>query len=242
MLRFQSQVQVSAIADEAVDNQFEVIMPTFDISDFSRNNCSCRCNVFTDALRSLGVTSYTPIVEQISFTPQTLKVAQRRVRTGWINLAEDLNAYGDVSITMFCSAGMLTQYYMEAWRSVVYNEEGEFFYPASNYKKNIEIYIYGPGNLALEDVSAVAHFTLKGCFPHSQETLKFKYSNNPKRITITASFKVDKIVFDEGKANSSITQELATSPMSLLDNAVNRAVSTINPTVYNPYSLSDTYR
>jgi hypothetical protein len=239
MLRFQTQLQVSSLPDELIDNQFEVIMPKLNIQDFDQNIASaCKSKGFlSEVINSALGQSYMPIVEQINFEPQKLKTTARRVRTGWYNLPQDLENYGTVTMTFFCSNGMLTQYYLEAWRNMIFNKEGEFFYPSYVYKKNIEVYIYGPGNVALEENSAVARFTLKGCFPIAQEQFKFRYSNNPKRVTITATFQVDKIVYDETLANSSIIQELLTSPTTLLDKAVTSLMGE-----GTPYSIQDTYK
>lgn len=237
MLRFQSQVEISSIADELVENQWEVLMPSLNIKDFNANICGCS-NTFMSSISSvLGLEKYTPIVEQINFRPQSFKNTAQRVRTGWINLPEDKENYDIVTITMFCSAGMLTQYYLDAWKSMMFNEEGEFFYPSYMYKKNIEIYIYGPGNIQLEQASAVAHFTLQGAYPFSQEPYKFTYTNNPKRVRITASFRIDKIVWDKNLANSSIIQELLTSPTSLVD----KAITTVFGRGNQQYSIDEVY-
>ena len=237
MLRFQSQVEISSIADELVENQWEVLMPSLNINDFNANICGCS-NTFMSSISSvLGLEKYTPIVEQINFRPQSFKNTAQRARTGWINLPEDKENDDIVTITMFCSAGMLTQYYLDAWKSMMFNEEGEFFYPSYMYKKNIEIYIYGPGNIQLEQASAVAHFTLQGAYPFSQEPYKFTYTNNPKRVRITASFRIDKIVWDKNLANSSIIQELLTSPTSLVD----KAITTVFGRGNQQYSIDEVY-
>lgn len=120
---------------------------------------------------------------------------------------------------MFCDANMLTQYYLSAWRSMVFNGSGEYFYPGSLYKKNIDVYIYGPGNIQAEAL-ATCHFILMGCFPSSQDNYKLAYSMEPKRLTLTQTFKVDKVCFDSTKAYSSIIENMATSPSSLVDKAI----------------------
>ena len=59
-----------------------------------------------------------------------------------------------------------------------------------------------------------------GCFPSSQDSYKLAYSMEPKRLTLTQTFKVDKVCFDSTKAYSSIIQNMATSPSSLVDKAI----------------------
>ena len=39
---------------------------------------------------------------------------------------------------MFCSAGMMTQYYLETWKRLVFNPYGEYYNPGNIYKKNID--------------------------------------------------------------------------------------------------------
>ena len=227
MLRFQTGLQVDYLADEATDDRFEVIMPKLDLLNYSNNRASCNCScgslnfgTLWDKFSSIvGLTSYQPIVEDITFKPLSFKTETRRVRTGYYNVASDIEPYGDVSITMFCDANMLTQYYLSAWRSMVFNGSGEYFYPGSLYKKNIDVYIYGPGNIQAEAL-ATCHFILVGCFPSSQDSYKLAYSMEPKRLTLTQTFKVDKVCFDSTKAYSSIIENMATSPSSLVDKAI----------------------
>lgn len=244
MLRFQTGLQVDYIADEATDDRFEVIMPKLDLLNYSSNRASCNCSCSSLSLGSLwdkfssivGLTSYQPIVEEISFRPLAFKSETRRVRTGYYNVPSDIEPYGDVSITMFCDANMLTQYYLSAWRAVMFNQTGEFYYPASLYKKNIDVYIYGPGNIQAE-VLATCHFILMGCYPSSQDNYKFRYSMDPKRLTITQTFKVDKVVFDDVNAYSSIIQNTVTSPSSLVD----RAITNLLTNGGTAYSINNVY-
>lgn len=244
MFRFQSALQVDYIADCATDDRFEVIMPKLDLVDYDKNRESCNCGCSALSLGSLwdkfssvvGLTSYQPIVEEVNFRPLTFKSETRRVRTGFYNLASDIEPYNDVVITMFCEANMLSQYYLEAWRSMIFNFDGEFYYPGTVYKKNIEVYVYGPGNLQSENL-ATYHFTLMGCYPNTQENFKFKYSMTPNRLVITQSFKVDKICFDGDKAYSSITENTITSPSSLVDKAINNLL--VNNT--DNYSIDKVY-
>lgn len=244
MLRFQTGLQVDYIADEATDDRFEVIMPKLDLLNYSANRASCNCSCSSLSFGTLwdkfssivGLSSYQPIVEEISFRPLAFKSETRRVRTGYYNVPSDIEPYGDVSITMFCDANMLTQYYLSAWRAVMFNQSGEFYYPASLYKKNIDVYIYGPGNIQAE-VLATCHFILMGCFPSSQENYKLKYSMDPKRLTITQTFKVDKVVFDDVNAYSSIIQNTVTSPSTLVD----RAITNLLTNGGTAYSINNVY-
>lgn len=244
MLRFQTGLQVDYIADEATDDRFEVIMPKLDLLNYSANRASCNCSCSSLSFGTLwdkfssivGLSSYQPIVEEISFKPLAFKSETRRVRTGYYNVPSDIEPYGDVSITMFCDANMLTQYYLSAWRAVMFNQSGEFYYPASLYKKNIDVYIYGPGNIQAE-VLATCHFILMGCFPSSQEIYKLKYSMDPKRLTITQTFKVDKVVFDNVNAYSSIIQNTVTSPSTLVDKAITNLLTNGG----TAYSINNVY-
>ena len=51
---------------------------------------------------------------------------------------------------MFCDANMLTQYYLTAWRAMIFNGDGEYFYPGSLYKKNIDIYPFGEVRMSIK--------------------------------------------------------------------------------------------
>lgn len=227
MLRFQSALQVDYLADEATDDRFEVIMPQLNLINYANNRASCDCTcgslsfgkLWNKFANVVGLGTYQPVVEEINFKPLAFKTETRRVRTGYYNVASDIEQYGDVRITMFCDANMLTQYYLSAWRAMMFNSDGEFYYPAAVYKKNIDVYVYGPGNVQAEEL-ATCHFILMGCFPSSQDNYKFAYSMKPNRLTITQTFKVDKVVFDSSKAYSSIIESVATSPSSLVDQAI----------------------
>lgn len=208
-LRFQSQLLIDCLPDEQLENQFEVIMPTLPL--LSKAN--------SGLLGAVGLDSYTPIVEEITFGVKNFTTDTRRVRTGWCNVPADIENYKDIVITFFCSSGMLTQYYLAAWKSLVFDEDGEYYNPMHVYKKNIEVFFYGPGNVGAV-VPPVAHYTLYGCFPYSQDLYKLKYESEPKRLRITQSFKCDKIVADYSLAKSSIIAETVTSPTSIVDKAI----------------------
>lgn len=234
-LRFQSAAQVEALPDEAINSTFEVLMPKIDIANpyssiAGGGALGGLMNMFTS-----GLTSYQPVVEEIVFGVTNFKTNTRRVRTMWCNVPEDIQNYHDASITFFVSANMLTQYYLAAWRSLVYNEEGEYYNPMSVYKKNIEVFVYGPGNIGISGLAA-AHFTLKGCWPASQDNYRFEYKDDPERMRITAQFKVDKVVYNGTTATTAMVTELVTSPTSIVDKAIT--------TLFNEgsnYSTFDTY-
>ena len=239
-LRFQSQLQVNALPDEQIESNFEVVMPKLSLTDDSRNIPVSAGNKswFSSILSTLGgtFTDYTPIVEEITFTPKSFKTETRRVRTGWLNVANDIENYGDVNITFFCSAGMLIQYYLDAWRRLIFNNDGEYYNPMQVYKRNIEVYFFGPGNIGAVTPKA-AHFTLKGCFPYSQDSYKLAYKDNPQRLRISTKFKVDKIVTDESVATSSIISETVTSPTGIVDKAISNLFMSSDD-----YSVQDTYK
>lgn len=225
-LRFASQLQVDNLPDEQTNDQFEVIMPKLALRE----------NGERSFLSSITGMEYSPIVEEITFNPKTFKTDTRRVRTGWFNVPSDIENYKDVSITMFCPNSMLTQYYLEAWRNLIYNKEGEYYNPSSTYKKNIEVYIYGAGGSGIVgELSYSMHYTLKGCFPYQQSDFKLAYTDSPKRLTITANFKVDAVVVDSSTLQRAIITNTISNPTSILDNVV----SGLNDA--SAYSLVDTY-
>jgi hypothetical protein len=247
MLRFQSHLQIDNLPDEQLQNQFEVIMPTLNLSDDTFSSSIGQRDDHGNPIGLLGkaadfvvntanaMTSYTPIVEEIVFGTRAFKTETRRLRTGWINIPSDIENYHDVSITMFCSAGMLTQLYLAKWKGLIFNEEGEYFYPMNNYKKNIEVFFYGPGNI-IGAMEPVAHWTLKGCFPTLQQDFKLSYDKN-ERLRMTQTFKVDKVVSKAATAKKAITAELVTSPTSVVDALTNKVFGKGTST----YSVEDTY-
>lgn len=240
MLRYQSAAMIQALPDDFVDNQWEVILPSLDLVD-PLGSAEKSEGLLGTVLSSVGsfFSSYTPIVEEIVFGVTNFKTNSRRVRTMWCNVPEDIENYGDVTITFFVSSGMLTQYYLSAWRKLVYNADGEYYYPMSIYKKNIEVFLYGPGNIGTE-ATAVAHFTLQGCFPSTQERFRLSYKDDPQRLRITQTFKVDKVVYDMTTAKKAIAMELITSPTALVDKAVTKVTSLLGGGP-SEYSTSDVY-
>ena len=105
----------------------------------------------------------------------------------------------------------------------------------SVYKKNIEVFVYGPGNIGVSGISA-AHFTLKRCWPVSQDNYRFEYKDDPQRMRITAQFKVDKVIHNGMVAKKAIAAELLTSPTAILDKATSLLLNESSS-----YSTYDTY-
>ena len=222
-MRFQTAFQVENLPDEQNNAAFEVIMPTLKL--------------YSDK-RSFIPMDYCPVVLEIEFTPRAFKTETRRVRTGWLNFAVDLENMSTAGLTFYCSQNMLTQYYLDTWSNLIFNKDGEYFNGMSNYKKDIEVYFYGAGNLGVSEVSASAHFTLKGAFPVKQRSYSMAYSKDPKRLTISADFAYDRLYIDPKYAKKGITAELITSGgMSAISSLLNS--NSVNETVYD---LNDLYK
>ena len=240
--RFQSHLFVDNLPDEAISTGWEVIMPTLPLNPVSDNSFQKKGNFFTNTLNNisstLGLQTYTPIVEEVSFGVRNFKTNTRRIRTGWLNVPEDIENYDDIALTFFCSSGMLTQYYLESWKKLIFNDNGEYYNSIRDYKKNIEIFFFGPGNLGV-GMTPAAHITLLGCFPYKQELYRLTYDRDPERIRIKQNFKVDKVVVDTTIASKAIMAETISSPTSLLD----KALTSLNNKFGDKreYTLSDVY-
>ena len=216
-MRFQTAFQVENLPDEQNNAAFEVIMPT---------------------LKLYGDRTYCPVVLEIEFAPRAFKTETRRVRTGWLNFAVDLENMSTAGLTFYCSQNMLTQYYLDTWSNLIFNKDGEYFNGMSNYKKDIEVYFYGAGNIGVSEVSASAHFTLKGAFPIKQRSYSMAYSKDPKRLTISADFAYDRLYIDPKYANKGIWLELLTTAgMSAID----RGISSLSRDDKEVYDLNDLY-
>lgn len=217
-MRFQTAFQVENLPDEQNNAAFEVIMPT---------------------LKLYGDRTYCPVVLEIEFTPRAFKTETRRVRTGWLNFAVDLENMSTAGLTFYCSQNMLTQYYLDTWSNLIFNKDGEYFNGMSNYKKDIEVYFYGAGNIGVSEVSAFAHFTLKGAFPIKQRSYSMAYSKDPKRLTISADFAYDRLYIDPKYANEGIWLELITTAgMSAID----RGITMLSRDDKDTYDLNDLYK
>ena len=249
MLRFQSALQVQNIPDEALENNFEVVCPTLYLNSNNMPKETGSWGSFDGFINNIkaGASNmfygYTPIVEEIVFGVRNFGTNSRRVRTGWCNVPDDIQNYTDVTITFFCSFGMLIQYYLDTWKKLIFYDDGEYYNPMYYYKKNIEVYFYGPGAVGTSATSA-AHYTLWGCFPYAQDTYKLLYSEDPKRIRLMARFKMDKIVLDEGMRTKAIIEELAGAPLEIGTRIIGTAVNGIADAIFGTeaqYSVKGTY-
>jgi hypothetical protein len=230
-LRFTSQLCIDNLPDEQLNNQFEVIMPAINIIPGREDSALNKITGFF----SNTIYTYQPIVEEVIFGHKNFQLDTRRVRTGWFGVPKDIEKFHEVKLTMFCPASMETQYYLEAWRRLIFNEKGEYYYPFSKYKKNIEIYMYGPGG-SLTDLLGLQkyHVTLQGCFPYQEKDWELEYADDPKRFRILATFNVDNVKVDTTVAQNSVIEGMITSPTSMLDKVLSgEGVS--------EYSIGETY-
>lgn len=243
-LRLQTAFQVQNLPDEQNNAAFEVIMPEIDLkyglgkednNSTTSSESSSWVGSAIDKLKSVAtgigsfMSKYTPIVEEINFTPRSFKVENRRVRTGWINFATDLENMQQAEFTFFCSNGMLTQYYLDAWNRMIFNPNYEYFNPVSFYKKDIHVYFNGLGSIGVSEVSSSAHFTMKGAFPVKQGSYKLAYSKEPERLRLSCTFVYDRLVPDESLATKAIVSELVTSGgVALIDKGLTALNSDTN--------------
>lgn len=233
-LRFTSQLMIDNLPDEQIENQFEVIMPAINIVSREKKYEYGGVNKLVGFFANKAF-NYQPIVEEITFGHRNFQIDTRRIRTGWFGVPNDIEKFHDVKITMFCPATMETQYYLEAWRKLIFNDEGEYYYSFNNYKKNIDVYIYGPGGSTINALgwTNTCHLTLQGCFPFAEKDFEFEYTDDPKRFRILATFNVDNIKVDTSVAKRSVLEGIVTSPSSLFDKALSGDSST--------YSIGETY-
>ena len=54
---------------------------------------------------------------------------------GWLNVPSDIENWHDVAITMFCPASMATHMYLNTWKRMIFNRDGEYYNSMSVYKK-----------------------------------------------------------------------------------------------------------
>jgi hypothetical protein len=234
--RFQTAFQVENLPDEQNDNSFEVLLPQLDLFQTGKSSGG----FFSGLIGSFtgeGPCLYRPIVEGISFQPQAIKTEARRIRNYYINIPVDFDNMKTVDITLFCSQSMLSQYYLDAWQNLIFNKQGEYFNPVSKYKKDIEIYFYGAGNIGVSEVSAVAHFTMKGAFPISQSDYKLSYTDNPKRLTLLATFAYDRLVPDLKLAKKGFLLEtLSSGGMTVLDGLISNLTEDSKTDLYKTFN------
>lgn len=241
-LRFASQLAIDNLPDEQLSDQFEVIMPELDISGTDAAGLS-----FGVLGLDFNLYAYRPIVEEIVFGQMNFTTDTRRIRTGWYNVPKDIESFHDCKINLFCSANMAAQYYIDAWKALIFNKEGEYYYPGDHYKKNIDIFIYGPGGTGgignilaragvnMDQITPRCHYTLQGCFPTSQDDYALAYTDDPKRFRLAVNFKVDNIVRDMSTQRAAVRNEFISSPTSILD----KALSSMNSS--SEYNIEETY-
>lgn len=251
-LRFASQLAIDNLPDEQLSDQFEVIMPELDISGTDAASLSFGTSDLGIDLGfnlDFNLYAYRPIVEEIVFGQMNFSTDTRRIRTGWYNVPKDIESYHDCKINLFCSANMAAQYYIDAWKALIFNKEGEYYYPGYHYKKNIDIFIYGPGgtggvsdiltaagaNIDMAQITPRCHYTLQGCFPVSQDDYSLAYTDDPKRFRLAVNFKVDNIVRDMNTQRAAVRNEFISSPTSILD----KALSSFNSS--SQYNVEETY-
>lgn len=212
MLRFQSQIIVDNLPDEMLDNKWECIMPSLDLSTI------------------VGGIPYQPIVEEVVFRGTSFSNEEFRTATRFYNLPQDRQSFGECMITLFCEQGMLPVYYLQTWRNAMFDPVHQYYYvnsesknndlyktlsnikevkdnmtlnAMSNWKKDIEIYFYGVGGIL-----PIAHATLRDAYPVSQGDYSLKYSQDPKRFRINATFRYDNVIWDSKYRNEAIISAL----------------------------------
>lgn len=189
--------------DEQLDNRWEVVMPRFDV-DFL---------------------PYTPIVESIHFAPLGFKNStDNRAVTNYYNVPIDKDDSRDANITFFCDTGMMAQYYISEWKSMVFNQEHEFYYYPWQYKRDIYVYFFGAGSAV-----PVARFVLKGCYPITQSDYELQYSRDPKRLRITQKFNVDRVMMDNKLRIAAIMSTMAAgNPLGIASDIAINAIGGYN--------------
>lgn len=196
--RFRSQLNVDNIQDPFIGNLWEVIMPELNISYFVPGN-----------------NKYRPIVEEITFAPLGFENSNNiRAITTYYNVPVDKQDAKEANITMYCENDMKAQYYIEAWREMIFNREHEFYYSPWQYKRDIIISMYSHS-----ETTPVLQYFLKGCYPLLQQDITLKYSRTPDRLTMTQKFNVDRV---------SIKPYTAMGTSSSLTTTINAITGTIN--------------
>lgn len=229
-LRFASHLAIDNLSDEQRNDRFEVIMPNLRelaaTRDSQNNATVSELSTWSKIWTTLSAENYDPIVEEIVFPVRNFVTETRRVRTGWINLPKDLENPNEITLTFFCEQNMMIQHYLDTWKSLIYNERGEYYNSFTVYKKNITVLIYGPNTVLngipgmnIVDVGGAllySKYTLHGCFPKMQEPYKLEYSADPKRFRLLAKFVVDKVTCDFSNAGQSTAVDLLSNPMNTL--------------------------
>lgn len=221
-LRYASQLQVDLMPDTQTDNQFEVLMPFMNLLNDSSTSSGSRSNNFWGAVGSM-LTSYCPIVESIVFSPQAFNSSFARIQTDYWGFPQDKQSLKNVTITMYLDVGNLALYYVEAWKNLMFNKGAGYYYSPQRYKKDIAVIMYGIGG-----VTPSAMYYLRGCFPIETSPIELKYSKDPKRLTITQTFSVDRVEYDDDMALVSILEVLTTSnPLGIVADQAAAATSNL---------------
>lgn len=231
---------IDNLPDEQLNDQFEVIMPELPLLNLPQDKSNpSTWNIIKGMVGGGAEVKYRPIVEEITFGTMNFSTETRRVRTGWLNVPSDIENWHDVAITMFCPASMATHMYLNTWKKMVFNRNGEYYNSMSYYKKNITVIVHGPMKSLGSAIGIGAmQFTLKGCFPKTQEDFKFEYSDDPKRFRVLAHFSVDKVDYDESISRSTIITESITSPTQIFDKVLSANFAMNSE---NEYSTLNTY-
>ena len=149
---------------------------------------------------------YRPIVEEITFAPLGFENSKNiRAITTYYNVPVDKQDAKEANITFYCDTNMRAQYYIRAWRAMIFNEEDEYYYLPYQYKRDILVYFYGLGS-----VSPIITYRLKGCYPLLQDDFTLKYSKDAERVRISQKFNVDRVIIGEkiGIGGSSLMDAL----------------------------------
>jgi hypothetical protein len=186
-LKFRSQLQVDNLPDPMTSNRWEVIMPEMNIGYLLGGNVGWS---WLDAQNG----RYSPIVEEITFAPLGFKNSQDiRAITNYYNVPVDKQDAKEANITFYCDTNMKAQYYIKAWREMVFNEADEYYYLPYQYKRDILVYFYGLGS-----TTPVISYKLKGCYPLLQDDFSLKYSKQAERLRISQKFNVDRVIISGG--------------------------------------------
>ena len=198
-LRYQSQIQVDLLPDEQTNNRFEVLMPFISLTKGSGTGS---IGTSFSAIAS-SAAQYTPIVESITFSPQAFNTSFTRLSTNYWGYPQDKQSLKNVNITLYLDVGNLAMYYLEAWKNLMFNQEYEYYYPPQRYKKDIVVLFYG-----LKGVVPSTIYYLRGCFPIETSAFELAYSKDPKRLTVTQTFSVDRVEYNQTTALLGITSTL----------------------------------
>lgn len=222
-LRYQSQLQIDLLPDEQTNNKFEVLMPFLKLNQSSGTGTGSSGGISNFNILNIGI-PYCPIVESITFTPEAFNTSFTRLNTYYWGYPQDRQSLKNINITLFLDVGNLAMYYLESWKNLMFNKEGEYYYPPQRYKKDVVVLFYG-----LKGVTPSAIYFLRGCFPIETSPFELAYSKDPKRLTVTQTFSVDRVEYSDSAAALGIISTLASgNPLGIVtDQALAAAQNTI---------------